>query len=131
MAMFVLVPLARWRTQTTLKELAAEVQHFLDIRQDNALLERSSLPPVNVVESRRSRNQRMPRPQTLWTQARILQKFPGEEEAEICQQRLIASTHAGVAVNRIYHRVQIDGKTVRSRLDTGADVTLAQQTGLP
>ncbi|KAK6762127.1 hypothetical protein RB195_023008 [Necator americanus] len=62
MAMFVLVPLARWRTQTTLKELAAEVQHFLDIRQDNALLERSSLPPVNVVESRRSRNREPPSP---------------------------------------------------------------------
>ncbi|KAK6741799.1 hypothetical protein RB195_009585 [Necator americanus] len=36
----------------------------------------------------------------------------------------IASTHAGVAVNRIQRRVQIDEKTVRMRLDTGADVTL-------
>ncbi|KAK6763083.1 hypothetical protein RB195_023695 [Necator americanus] len=91
--------------QTTLKELAAEVQHFLDIRQDATLLERSSVPHINVVDSQKSRNreppslfslwsqslvQRLhirkqePRLQTLWTQARILQKFPGEE-AEICQ----------------------------------------------
>ncbi|KAK6767060.1 hypothetical protein RB195_026371 [Necator americanus] len=39
------------------------------------------------------REQEMPRLQTLWTQASILQKFPGEEEAEaeaeaeVCQQR--------------------------------------------
>ncbi|KAK6761341.1 hypothetical protein RB195_022415 [Necator americanus] len=66
----------------------------------------------------------MPRPQTLWTQARILQKFPGEKKRKSANSVIIASTHAGVVVTHIYHRVQIDGKTVRLRLDTGADVTL-------
>ncbi|KAK6735857.1 hypothetical protein RB195_018859 [Necator americanus] len=51
------------------------------------------------------RKQEMPRLQTLWTQAMILQKFPGEEEAEF-------ETEA-----------EIDGKTVCMHLDTGADVT--------
>ncbi|KAK6742779.1 hypothetical protein RB195_010194 [Necator americanus] len=40
--------------QNTLMELFAEVQHFLDIRQDAALLEQSSLPHVKVVESNQS-----------------------------------------------------------------------------
>ncbi|KAK6761439.1 hypothetical protein RB195_022488 [Necator americanus] len=44
-----------------------------------------------------------------------------EQKRKSANSVIIASTHAGVAVNRIYCRVQTDAKTVRMRLDTGAD----------
>ncbi|KAK6755999.1 hypothetical protein RB195_014409 [Necator americanus] len=50
------------KPQTTLKELAAEVQHFLDIRQDAVLLEPSSEPHANVLDSQKSRNREPPSP---------------------------------------------------------------------
>ncbi|KAK6733039.1 hypothetical protein RB195_017044 [Necator americanus] len=139
--------------RTTLKELAAEVQHFLDIRQDATLLERSSVPHVNVVDSQKSRNREPPSPcfrcgANHWSRdctfvnerchdcrrsghkRGFCKNFPGKKMRNAKQKRksantvTIASTRADVAVNRIYRRVQIDGKTVRMRLDTGADVTL-------
>ncbi|KAK6749455.1 hypothetical protein RB195_001829 [Necator americanus] len=108
-------------SQTMLKELAAKVQHFLRIRQDAALLDRPSLPHFNVVKSR---NQEMPRLQTLWTQARILKNFLEKKKRKSANTIAIASTHGNVAVNRIYSRIQIGGKKVRMLLDTAADVKL-------
>ncbi|KAK6762347.1 hypothetical protein RB195_023167 [Necator americanus] len=133
--------------QTTLKELAAEVQHFLDIRQDATLLERSSVPHVNIVDSQKSRNcfrcganhwsrdcsfvnNRCHDCRHSGHKRGFCKNFP-EKKKRIAKQKrksantvTIASTRADVAVNRIYRRVQIDGKTVRMRLDTGAGVTL-------
>ncbi|KAK6764983.1 hypothetical protein RB195_025063 [Necator americanus] len=142
--------LSKDNPQTTLKELADEVQHFLDILQDAALLEPSSLPHVHVVGSRNSQKPSSPCFRcgaNHWSKDCTLVKkkchdcrrsghkrgfcrnFP-EKKRNPKQKRksannvTIASTHADVAVNRIYRRVQIDGKTVSMRLDAGADVTL-------
>ncbi|KAK6765277.1 hypothetical protein RB195_025274 [Necator americanus] len=139
--------------QTTLKEFAAEVQYFLDIRQDAALLERPNIPHVNVVDSQKGRNREPPSPcfrcgANHWSRdctfvnkrchdcrrsghkRGFCKNFPEKKKRNAKQERksantvTIASTRADVAVNRIYRRVQIDEKTVRMRLDTGADVTL-------
>ncbi|KAK6762720.1 hypothetical protein RB195_023435 [Necator americanus] len=120
------------KPQTTLKELAPGVQHFLDIRQDAALLERSSIPHVDVVNSPKSRNREPPSPcfRRFGHKREFCKNFPEKKKRNLEQKWKsannvnIASTHANVAVNRIYRRLQMDGKTVRMRLDTGTDVTL-------
>ncbi|KAK6739479.1 hypothetical protein RB195_008142 [Necator americanus] len=125
--------------QTTLEELAAEAQHFLDIRQDAALLARSSVLHVNVVDSQKSRSREPPSPcfqcgANHWSRDYILvnkrcpdcrrsghkrgfcKNFPEKKKRNPKQKRksantvTIASTRADVAVNRIYRRVQINGK---------------------
>ncbi|KAK6751306.1 hypothetical protein RB195_002972 [Necator americanus] len=77
----------------------------------------------------------MLRLQTLWTERGFRKNFSEKKKRNLKQKRksynsvTIASTHADVAVHRIYRRVQIDGKKVRI-LDTGADVKLSEHCRL-
>ncbi|KAK6763652.1 hypothetical protein RB195_024102 [Necator americanus] len=111
------------------------------------------MPHVNVVDSQKSRNREPSSPcfrcgANHWSRdctfvnktchdcrrsghkRGFCKNFPEKKNRNAKRKRksantvTIASTRADVAVNRIYRRVQIDGKTVRMRLDTGADVTL-------
>ncbi|PIO75137.1 reverse transcriptase [Teladorsagia circumcincta] len=133
-------------------ELAAEIQQFLNIRQDAALPERSASTHINAVDSQ-SRKREPPSPcfrcgAHHWSKdcpflnktfhdcgnsghERILQELQDEEEAE-AEKKAENSKQRRHRLNTCRRRfnfshlppVQNNGKTIRIRLDTGADVTL-------
>ncbi|PIO70574.1 hypothetical protein TELCIR_07564 [Teladorsagia circumcincta] len=120
--------------QTTLKGLAAEIQQFLNIRQDAALPEQSASSHINVVDS--SSRKRDP-PKTCHDCGNFGHKrgfcknFKTKKKQKMRRKRrtannvVIASKHVdAVSISRIYRPLQINGKTIRMRLDTGAHVTL-------
>ncbi|PIO52752.1 hypothetical protein TELCIR_25939, partial [Teladorsagia circumcincta] len=140
--------------QATLKELSAEIQQFLNIRQDAALSERSASSHINAVDSH-NRKGNPPSPcfrcgAHHWSKdSPFLNKtchdcgnsahkrgfcknFTTKKKKQKPRRKrrtansvVIASTHVNAAsTSRIYRPVQINGKTIRMRLDTGADVTL-------
>ncbi|PIO77827.1 reverse transcriptase [Teladorsagia circumcincta] len=141
--------------QTTLKELAAEIQQFLNIRQDAALPERPVSSHINAVDSQnRKRDPLSPcfRCGALhWSKDcpflnktchdcgnsghkrgfcknfRTKKKQKPKRKRRTANNVVIASTHVDAAsTSRIYRPVQINGKTIRMRLDTGADLDLAE-----
>ncbi|EYB88491.1 hypothetical protein Y032_0246g40 [Ancylostoma ceylanicum] len=120
-------------SQTTIKELSAEIQQFMDIRQDAKLLENQPSSPLSgphwakdcdfanktcndckrVGHKRYCKNITKKKP------------IPKQKRRSAKNAVTVASTTAHVApVSRIYRQVQINGITVLMRLDTGADVTL-------
>ncbi|PIO67650.1 hypothetical protein TELCIR_10590 [Teladorsagia circumcincta] len=141
------------KPQTTSKELSAEIQQFLNIRQDAAPTERSASPHINAVDSQ-NRKRDPPSPcfhcgahhwskdcpllnktchdygnsghkQGFCRNFKTKKKQKPRRKRRTANNVVIASTHVNVAsISRIYRPVQINGKTIRIRLDTGADVTL-------
>ncbi|PIO72876.1 reverse transcriptase [Teladorsagia circumcincta] len=138
--------------QTTLKELSAEIQQFLNIRQDAALPERSASSHINAVDSQ-NRKRDTPSPcfrcgAHHWSKdcpfpnktchdcgnsghkRGFCKNFRTKKQKPKRKRRtannvVIASTRVDAAsTSRIYRPVQINGKAIRMRLDTGADVTL-------
>ncbi|PIO74466.1 hypothetical protein TELCIR_03527 [Teladorsagia circumcincta] len=139
--------------QTTLKELSAEIQQFLNIRQDAALPERSVSSHINAVDSQ-SRKRDPPSPcfrcgALHWSKDcpflsktchdcgnsghkrgfcknfKTKKKQKPKRKRRTANNVVIASIHVDAAsTSRIYRPVQINGKTIRMRLDTSADVTL-------
>uniref|UniRef100_A0A0N4WCE7 Peptidase A2 domain-containing protein n=1 Tax=Haemonchus placei TaxID=6290 RepID=A0A0N4WCE7_HAEPC len=138
-------------SQSTLKELAAEIQQFLNILQDATLPEWSASSLINADVSQNQKHH-PPSPclverisqgsvPSVWqdlsylrifrTQVKILQEHHDQKEAETymeaengqqCRRRLNACW-------RHFHishlpPVHINGKIIRMRLDIGADVTL-------
>ncbi|EYC40917.1 hypothetical protein Y032_0589g363 [Ancylostoma ceylanicum] len=119
--------------QTTLKELSAEIQQFMDIRQDAKLLGNqpsSPLSGINAVNAKKNHGTRLhpasdvedrigPRTATSPTRRSTTANVSANKAATV------ASTTAHVTpVSRIYRQVKISGITVRLRLDTGAGGTL-------
>ncbi|PIO61805.1 reverse transcriptase, partial [Teladorsagia circumcincta] len=139
--------------QTTLKELAAEIQQLLNIRQDAALPERSASSHINAVDSQ-SRKREPPSPcfrcgAHHWSKDcpflnktcpdcgntghkrgfcknfKTKKKQKPKRKRRTANSVVIASTHVDAAsTSRIYRPVQINGKAIH--YSTGLNDALEQ-----
>ncbi|VDO74142.1 unnamed protein product [Haemonchus placei] len=121
--------------QTTLKELAAKIQQFLNIRQDATLprgLLRYTSTPLTLIAEYTTHHHHVFAVERIIGQGRgFCKNFTTKRKQKPKRKRkttnnvVVASTHAGnTSISRIYLPVQINCKTICLQLDAGADVTL-------